>query len=107
MPAGVGRPTVLVVDDHAIFREALHKLIENDPELVVVGQAADGDEAVRMAGELRPDIMLLDLRMPGISGMEVLRAVTRLQPTVRTLVLTAGVGESDVVEAMQLGARGV
>jgi two-component system, NarL family, nitrate/nitrite response regulator NarL len=106
-PATGRTATVLLVDDHAMFREALRKLFENDADLLVVGEAADGEQALRMAAELRPDIVLLDLRMPGTSGLQVLRALGRLTPAIRTLVLTAEVGESDVVEALQLGARGV
>jgi two-component system, NarL family, nitrate/nitrite response regulator NarL len=104
-PANV--TTILIVDDHVMFRDALRKLLETDATLKVVGEAGDGREAVRLAGELRPDIMLLDLRMPNTSGMQALREVARLTPPIRTLLLTAEVGESDVVEALRLGAKGV
>jgi len=99
--------SVLIADDHALFREALRKLLENEPDLVVVGEASDGRDAVRLAIDLRPDVLLLDLRMPGGPGLQALREISRVLPPIRTLVLTADAGDSDVVEALQLGARGV
>ena len=99
--------TILIVDDHAMFRDALRNLLETDSTLKVAGEAGDGREAIRLAGELRPDIMLLDLRMPVTSGLQALREIARITPPVRTLLLTAEVGESDVVEALRLGAKGV
>ena len=104
-PANV--TTILIVDDHVMFRDALRKLLESDSTLKVVGEAGDGRDAVRLAGELRPDVMLLDLRMPNTSGLQALRETARLTPPIRTLLLTAEVGESDVVEALRLGAKGV
>lgn len=99
--------TILIVDDHAMFREALRTLLETDPSLRVVGEAGDGREAIRLAGELRPDLILLDLRMPGTSGLQALREIACITPSIRTLLLTAELGESDAVEALRLGAKGV
>ena len=99
--------TILIVDDHAMFRDALRTLLETDPTLRVVGEAGDGREAIRLAGELRPDLILLDIRMPGTSGLQALREIARITPPIRTLLLTAELGESDAVDALRLGAKGV
>jgi len=105
--ASASATTILIVDDHAMFREALRTLLETDPSLRVVGEAGDGREAIRLAGELRPDLILLDLRMPGTSGLQALREIACITPSIRTLLLTAELGESDAVEALRLGAKGV
>jgi DNA-binding NarL/FixJ family response regulator len=108
MAAASARVTsILIVDDHAMFREALRTLLETDSSLSVAGEAGDGREAIRLASTLRPDIMLLDLRMPVTSGLQALREIARITPPIRTLLLTAEVGESDVIEALRLGAKGV
>jgi two-component system, NarL family, nitrate/nitrite response regulator NarL len=99
--------TVLIADDHALFREAVRRLIDADPQLRVVGEAATGRDAIRLTAELKPDVLLIDLLMPVTPGIEVLREVARVSPHVRSLVLTASVGQGDVFEALRVGARGV
>lgn len=98
---------VAIADDHPLFREAVRKLLELDPAIQVIGEAGTGREAIAVARELRPDILLLDLAMPDTPGLAALSEIASLEPRVRTLVLTAEVGDSDVVHALQLGACGV
>ncbi len=98
---------ILIADDHPIFRDGLRRLLEAEPGLRVVGEAADGAETVIKARQLKPDILLLDLAMPKMPGMEVLREMSRGASPVRIIILTAAIEKRQIVEALHLGARGV
>ena len=98
---------VLVVDDHPPFREGLRLLLENDPQIRVVGEARDGKEAADLASKLKPNLILLDLRMPRCSGMEALKLIQRLSLNARILILATEVRKPDIIEALMHGASGV
>jgi DNA-binding NarL/FixJ family response regulator len=97
---------VLLVDDQALFREALATLLEVRAEVDVVGQAGDGDQAVRQAAELHPDVVLMDLHMPVLDGIAATRRLRAEQPEVRVLALTTFDDDEDVFEALRAGAVG-
>lgn len=97
---------VLVADDQALFREALRTLLEVQPGIEVVGEAGDGDEAVRRSGELHPDVVLMDLRMPVLDGIAATARLRAEQPGVRVLALTTFDDDEDVFAALRAGAVG-
>ena len=99
--------SILIADDHPIFRDGLRRLLESEPNLRVVGEAADGAEAVSLARDLKPDILLLDLAMPRVPGIDALRELAAANSPVRTILLTASAERPQIVEALQLGARGL
>jgi two-component system nitrate/nitrite response regulator NarL len=99
---------LVIADDHPIFRDGLRRLLEAEPDLKVIGEARDGAEAVKLARQLKPDIMLLDLAMPKHPGLEALRDLSNGGAnSVRVILLTAAAEKKEIVEALQLGARGV
>ncbi len=97
---------VLLADDHAVVRDGQAAILALDDQFEVVGEAKDGDEAVRLFAELQPDVMVLDLRMPGRDGFAVLTSVRQTDPEARVLVMSTYQGEHDVQHALRLGARG-
>lgn len=101
------RIRIVIADDHSIFREGLRRLLESEPNLAVVGEACDGGEAVQLVNQLKPDILLLDISMPRVPGLDALRELSRSASPVRTILLTASVERPQMLEALQLGARGV
>jgi two-component system nitrate/nitrite response regulator NarL len=98
---------VLIADDHVIFRDGLRKLLGSEDDIKIVGEASNGNECVHMLSKLKPDILLLDLRMPGKDGLAVLEETNLDSLTTRIIVLTAAEDERDAVRAMRLGARGI
>lgn len=100
---------LVIADDHPIFRDGLRRLLEAESDLKVIGEAKDGAEAVKLARQLKPDIMLLDLLMPKHPGLDALRDLSTGggANAVRVILLTAAAEKAQIVEALQLGARGV
>ena len=101
------RIRIIIADDHAIFRDGLRRLLATQPDFDVVGEASDGKEAITLSQQLKPDVLLLDLAMPRVPGMEVLRELSREETPMRTLLLTAAIQPFAVTTALQLGARGI
>ncbi|HVB98503.1 MAG TPA: response regulator transcription factor [Candidatus Dormibacteraeota bacterium] len=102
---------ILIADDHPIFRRGLRVLLEAEPDFQIVGEAADGTEVLEMVPRLRPDVLLLDLAMPHLAGMEALRELAGFAPpatqTMRIVILTVAIEKKQIVEALQLGAHGI
>ena len=97
---------ILVADDHAIFREGLQAVLGSEPDMEVVGEAATGTEVVERAARLRPDVILMDIQMPGINGIEATRRILDANPNVGVVVLTMFEDDDSVFSAMRVGARG-
>ncbi|HET8602665.1 MAG TPA: response regulator transcription factor [Marmoricola sp.] len=97
---------VLVVDDHPLFRDGLAGLLATVDDVEVVGSAGEGETAVRLAAELSPDVVLMDLNMPGLPGLEAIRRIARSEHPPAVLVLTMVDDDDAVAAAMQVGARG-
>jgi two-component system nitrate/nitrite response regulator NarL len=98
---------ILLADDHPIFRDGLKRLLEAEPGFKVIAEASNGSEAVKLVKQHKPDLLLLDLSMPQQSGIEAIRELGSLGASIRIILLTAAVEKSQIVEALQLGARGV
>jgi DNA-binding NarL/FixJ family response regulator len=97
---------VLVADDQALVREGLMTLLAVAPDIEPVGAARDGAEAVAMAARHRPDVVLMDLRMPGVDGVQATREIRAAQPSTQIVVLTTYADETSILDALQAGARG-
>ena len=105
-PGSDSRIRILLVDDHTIVREALASLLALDSQIHVIGAAGNGTDALRLVATLQPDVVLLDLSMPGIHGTEIIRQVRLSHPAVKCLVLTVHISEPIVRAALQAGAAG-
>jgi len=97
---------IVVVDDHFIVREGLRSLIERQPDFIFAGQAANGAEAIQVHEELKPDIMIIDLGLPVLSGVEAIRAIRAATPDARILVLSNFEGDEDIHASFEAGASG-
>jgi DNA-binding NarL/FixJ family response regulator len=100
------RITVLLVDDHSLVRRGFRRILEDDPSIVVVGEASDGAEAVRLAGRLKPRVVVMDCAMPGTSGLAATRQILRDAPDVAVLMLSMHSEDTLVRQALEAGARG-
>jgi DNA-binding NarL/FixJ family response regulator len=97
---------VLIADDHVFYREGVRAFLENEPDIEVVGEAGNGEEVLAKTAEVKPDVILMDLKMPGINGIEATRRVHETNPEIGVLALTMFDDDDSVFAAMRAGARG-
>jgi DNA-binding NarL/FixJ family response regulator len=97
---------VLIADDHPLFRDGLRTLLESVPDMQVIGETTTGDEVLAQATTLQPDVILMDIKMPGINGIEATRRIQQASPHIRILMLTMFEDDESVFAAMRAGARG-
>ena len=98
--------SILIADDHPIFRKGLRALLASLPQAELVGEASNGTEAARKAAELQPDVVLMDLQMPGGNGLDAIRQISQISPHIRILVVTMFEDDDSVFAAIRAGARG-
>src|SRR6201999_1298783 len=98
---------IVIADDHPVVRIGVKNMLQSDPTLDVIGEASDGDEAITGTLELLPDILLLDLQMPRLPGLEAMRAIMSGSPSVKILLLTSTITTQQIIEALHIGARGI
>ena len=97
---------ILIADDQTLFRAGLARLLDEDARVEVVGQAVDGADAVKLAAKLKPDVILMDLKMPNVDGIEATRQITEAMPGAKILMLTTFETDSQVIQALKAGASG-
>lgn len=98
---------IAIADDHPVVRRGLSQFIADEPGLDIVAECADGESALAAVAQHAPDVLILDLRMPGMGGLDVLRRLEGLHPEVRVVVLAGNINDDEVMEVMRLGAKGV
>jgi len=98
---------IVVADDHPVVRFGVRNMLMSEPGFEVVGEAEDGDDALTQTLELEPDILLLDLLMPRLPGLEAMRAIMTRSPRVKIVLLTSTISQQQIIEALQIGARGI
>ena len=98
---------ILIADDHPVFRQGLISVFRSEKEFEIVGEAVDGKQALELIQKLHPDILLLDMIMPRLAGLDTLRELANAPAPVRTIVLTASIEKEQIAQALQLGARGI
>jgi len=102
-----GRPArVVIADDQTLFRTGLARLLDEDPRVEVVGQAGDGAEAIKLISSLKPDVILMDIKMPNLDGVEATKRIVKEHPGVKVLILTSFDADSYVLQALKAGASG-
>jgi len=98
--------SVLLVDDHSLVRRGFRRILEDEPDIHVAGEASDGEEAVKLASELHPDVVVMDCALPGINGLQATRQILQLVPSIRVLMLSMHPEETWVHQAFEAGAQG-
>ena len=100
------RIRVLIADDHPLFRDGMHGLLDSVPDTEVVGEAASGEEAITLAETLQPDVILMDIKMPGINGLQAMREILHTSPHIRILIISMLEDDDSIFAAMRAGACG-
>src|SRR4051812_34990723 len=98
---------IFIADDHPIFRDGVRRLLEAEHGFTIIGEAATGQDVLRLVSDLRPDILLLDMRMCDLTGLEVLRQLSKRPKYFHTILVTASIDSAEIIEALLLGAEGV
>ena len=102
----MGKIRILLADDHTILRDGIRSLLEDEPDMIVVGEAEDGHQAVKMACQLKPNVVLMDIAMPLLNGLEATRQIKRSCPTVKVLILSMHENEEYIRQVLAIGAMG-